>query len=461
MSEWTPGFNTPASEKVKIGYKQLTEQIGCEISAGILPPGFKMPTVRALARSLTITPTTVSRAYKLAEQQGLLIGRVGKGTFVTGAENLSAVIQPGQTQCNLSIIQPNVELAQTELNRAITAMAKHQLNAQLLSYPDENSLEPYKHTALLWLQQQGIEANTPAKLNFAHGAQHVLKVLISILSSALEKIAVEQLTYPGIPAICRMLDRKMVSIAMDEFGVIPQALEQACNQDPSIKVLVLVASYQNPTAAIMPFNRRQELIQVARKHRLWIIDDDIYGFLNKNQVPSLSSIAPDICFYISSLSKCLFPGLRVGYIYGPEQKSELIASYIRTSIWMCSPLSLELADYLISSGDAKTILGKQMAEAGVRQKLTRQILGEFELISQLRSYHVWLKLPEPWGADSFTQEAKKLGVLVSSASYFSTQRGWVPPAIRLSIMAPKNREQLEQGLIKLKILLRTPVLPEF
>ena len=434
------------------GYQALIAALQQDIHSGNLRPGQRLPTIRHLAQQLGVNPTTVARAYKEGERLGLLHSQVGQGTFVHGQLTLDQVIRsPSQaTPLNLSIIQPLLSLAEPALQRALPRLAQQLTSAQL-GYPATPLLPHQRHAAESWLKWLGIPLASGHQILPVHGAQHGLQALLLALSKPGETVASEALCYPGLIALCQSLDRPLQGLAMDDHGLLPEAVADYCSQAP-LRLLFVNVSQQNPTTAIMPLKRRLALIEVARRHGLTLIDDDIYGFTLRGQLPSLYQLAPDCTLSLTSLSKCLLPGLRCGFLCLPESAAEAVQRMIRTHIWMPSPMGLELACQLIESGDAEQICLAQLDEAQARQQLAYQLLGS-NYQHQLRSLHGWLRLPSGLTADQVTHSAHQAGVLVSSASFFATQAPKAPAAIRLGLMACSSRAELHQALTLLQQLI--------
>lgn len=446
MTNWFP------ADLPRPGYGQLVARLQADIHTGHLRPGQRLPPIRQLAQQLGINPTTVARAYRQAEQQGLVHSRVGQGSFVSGQLALEQVIRsPGpEIPLNLSIIQPLLALAEPALQRMLPLLTG-QLSAQQLGYPAQALLPHQHHAALEWLRWLGIPLAAGHQLLPVHGAQQGLQALLLALSEPGETVGAESLCYPGLIALCQSLGRPLQGLAMDEQGLLPEAVAEYCAQMP-LRLLFVTASQQNPTTAIMPLRRRQELIAVARRHRLTLIDDDIYGFTVRGQLPSLYQLGPDCTLSLTSLSKCLLPGLRTGFLCLPPAAAEAVQRVIRTQIWMPSPLGIELSSQLIHSGDAEQICLAQLQEAQARQQLAYHQLGS-RYQHQLRGLHGWLQLPVGISAEHFSQQAEQAGVLVSSASYFTTRGQVTPASVRLGLMATATREELSRAFAILAQLL--------
>ncbi len=447
MTSWQPtGVMQP-------GYQALLTALRQDIQAGILRPGQRLPAIRRLAQQLGVNPTTVARAYTEGERLGLLLSQVGQGTFVRGQLALDQVIHSPSlaTPLNLSIIQPLLSLAEPALQRALPALAQQLTTAQL-GYPASPLLPHQQHAAEAWLNWLGIPLAAGHQILPVHGAQHGLQALLLALSEPGETVASEALCYPGLIALCQSLGRPLQGLAMDELGLLPDAVAEYCAQAP-LRLLFVNVSQQNPTTAIMPLKRRLALIEVARRHKLTLIDDDIYGFTLRGQLPSLYQLAPDCTLSLTSLSKCLLPGLSCGFLCLPDSATDAVQRAIRTHIWMPSPLGLELACQLITSGDAEQICLAQIEEAQARQQLAYHLLGS-NYQHQLRGLHGWLRLPAGLTAEQLTARARQAGVLVSSASYFATDVRQAPAAIRLGLMACASRAQLHQALTLLHGLIQ-------
>ena len=198
------------------------------------------------------------------------------------------------------------------------------------------------------------------------------------------------------------------------------------------------------------------IAEIAREFDLYIIDDDIYGFLETRPAHKpLSAYAPERSVYLTSLSKSLLPALRIGYLYAPPQTLSRLSSMVRSSVWMPSPLMAQLASNLITSGRGAQLVRVQQEEAAERQRLARQLLGSYDIRTQPNSFHVWLELPEPWTSDEFANLARANGVIVVSGSQFLAQRSASTRGVRIALMGP-SRAELGFALTKLVSLLAAP-----
>ncbi|OZG74192.1 GntR family transcriptional regulator [Hahella sp. CCB-MM4] len=457
-------------------YLEIARRIESLIDIGHYAVGSKLPTHRALADEFNTTPVTIAKAYKVLAENGRIESFVGRGSFVRDRSQLKQVIQShfADNEWNFSILQPcyadHLESLHTQLKNSFDQLS----NPGLYGYTEDTGFSAHREAGFAWMQKFGLRTGSAEQTLLTNGAQHALSTLIELYTKPGDRIALEAQTYPGILSIASFLGRQPVAVAMDEYGMLPESLNEVCREYQPAMVII-IPSHQNPTGATMSEDRRRTLASVIQRHPLWLVEDDIYGFLNESPVTPVTDLIPEKSFYISSLSKAISPGLRCGYIKAPQNQVSRLASFIRATVWLASPLMFEVASHLIMSGTAIEMANKQRDIARHRQEIARHALSPYTLSAQKTSFHIWLSLPGNWQADQFTLTAKERGLLVSSGSYFSvdlnqfsvdlnqfnTEPGQlnVEPrqnnAIRLSLMAIADEGSFREGLRELATLLKT------
>lgn len=459
MTMWFPQLQNEPGPR----YLAIADAIADDVKDGKLAPGARLPTHRELASQLGVTVGTVSRAYAETERRGVTTGEVGRGTFVRDLSRKRpefVVVSADSELINLSVNHPASEIHAEEVSKALTALAANPNLAELLSYQPEAGLYRHREAGAQWLRRAGLDAD-PDQIIVTCGGQHALSVILSALTSPGDFIAAEALTYPGIKALADRLNLNVAGIAMDEHGILPEEFSAACeNNGTRLRALMCIPSPQNPTNARMPMERRRQIMEIAKTHGVIIVEDDVYGFLDRNPSP-LTSFAPEQSCYLTSISKSMVPALRVGYVYAPKAILMRVKPQMRASVWMASPLLAEVATQWISDGTANRLADWQREELFARQKIAAAILEEWHGWNGLPSFHIWLRLPEPWQADNFTAQARAHGVAVMPASVFAAGRTIPPQAVRVCLGATKNRAELTQGLEILADILRAPVTPGF
>lgn len=452
MTTWRPDLEQQSGPR----YLAIAEALAEDVAQGRLEPGDRLPTHRDLAWHLGVTVGTVTRAYAEAERRGLIAGEVGRGTFVR--EQLPSAPPSFQDLgsedglIDLSYNFPALETDHALFSEALEGMARDpQLNRHLgyLLGPGRDS---HRAAAADWLKGAGL--NAPAEeIVVTCGAQHAMFLAAAALTRPGEVILTEALTYYGIKSIAEALERQLHGVTLDDQGLVPDSLEAAIRSSGA-RVLYCIPTLQNPTTTVLPETRRRRIVEICRRHDVTIIEDDIYSFLLEAPVTPLSALAPERSFYATSLSKCVAPGLRIGYLRAPLAYHDRIATALRASTLMPSGFMAELATRLIRGGQAKQATDAKRREAEVRQGLARAILPTGHLITHPRCFHAWLTLPRPWRHEDFAAEARRQGVMVGSARVFAVGRQPVPHAVRLCLHAAASREQLKSGLETLSRILR-------
>jgi DNA-binding transcriptional MocR family regulator len=305
---------------------------------------------------------------------------------------------------------------------------------------------------MAWLRSRlpDIAANC---LVIAPGAQSALFAITTMLARPGDIVAAEALCYPGFRALAAQARLQLAPVAMDDEGLLPDALESVCvGQKP--KALYLTPTLHNPTTATMSVGRRQAVIAVARKHNIVLIEDDAYGMVAEKSPPPLAALAPDITWHVAGLAKCLSPALRLAYCAAPDPRAALrLSAAIRATAAMASPLTAAIARVWIENGTAMQLLSAIRQESAERRALAVRLLppGQFKGHD---GFHLWLNLPAPWTRGEFLARLTPLGIgAVGSDAFALTDP---PQALRLGLGAPQTQDELAHGLAVIADLLREP-----
>jgi DNA-binding transcriptional MocR family regulator len=453
VTSWTPDITDRPGPR----YLAIAEAIAEDVSSGRLPTGERLPPHRELAYRLGVTVGTVSRAYAEAQRRGLLSGEVGRGTFVReNATRLGTLddrerLPDGNIDLSLNY-PPGSGFEEDAVRHALRSVADLNDLRPLLGYQHAGATGAQMAVAAEWLGRSGL-AVAPDEIVVTAGLQHAMTVTLAALCEPGDTVAAEALTYPGIRAIGRMQHLRLQGVAMDDAGLTPEALDAACRQS-SVRLLYTIPTLQNPTAIVTPLARRREIADVARQHDVMIVEDDLYGFLLPGAPPRYVDIAPERTVYLASTSKCLMPGLRVGFVRPPRHLVSRLAALVRTTLWMAAPPMMEVFRHLVSSGDADRIVAGRHREAAERQTLARAYLGDYLRETHPMSPHVWLALPETWQGRDFVGHARHRNVTITTAEDFSLTHGTGNGHLRLCLGCPPGRATLEQGLMALREILR-------
>jgi len=452
MTMWMPDMEDRHGAR----YLAIASALADDIRLGRVRPGDRLPTHRDLADELGLTVGTITRAYAEAEKRGLVRGEVGRGTFVT------APVHPDQplripegrpeSVIDMSLNFP-VYMEDPDLQGALRELSRRSDLDLLLRYQPSAGMESHRKAGATWVSGLGLDVSFEDVV-VCSGAQHALTSVLPMVARPGDLILTDELTYPGIKALARLFALELEPVAMDEEGTDPQAFQDMCRRK-DVSAIYCIPTIHNPTTTTASSARRKEIAEIAVRHGVMIIEDDIHGYLLDTPVMPISSYARDNSYYVTSVSKSLAGGLRVGFVVPPAREIERLAMNVAATIWMPSPLSVEVASLWIEDGTAASVAEKKRKEAAARQKLAESVLRQYSFQSHPNAHHLWLELPAPWRSSQFVSEAMSRGVALTPSETFTVGRGPIPHAVRVSLGAAISRRDLEQGLRVLAGLLES------
>jgi DNA-binding transcriptional MocR family regulator len=434
-------------------YRRVALALREDVATGRLPAGSRLPTHRELARALKTTLVTASRAYREAAGWGLTRGEVGRGTFVAAAAaGGRPAIPDGGDVVELTANYVVIAGDETGATRQPAADARLLWEGLERRHPPGGGGE-HRSAGAAWVRR-GAWAPRAAEVVVTSGAQHAILVALAALARP-GGVYVEALTYPGIKRAAHTLGLQTRSVAIDEHGLIPAALAEACGGRPG-GVLFCQPSLHNPTSAIMPGARRLELAELARRLDLALIEDSVYDFLLPDPPPPLAAFAPERTCHIVSGGKAFAPGMRVGYLIAPEPLVPRLQEEVAATGAVAAPSLVDLATRWIADGTAGRLVDARRREVEVRQQIARATLGGLGWISHPCSSHGWLKLPSPWRVEPFVEEARRRGVAVNPAAAFAADAAAAPVAVRICLGPVAERGRLAGALTRLAELVAAP-----
>ncbi|MBS7541533.1 PLP-dependent aminotransferase family protein [Ancylobacter oerskovii] len=442
MKDWVPRIEGREGPR----YLAIAEAIAADIAAGLLVPGDQLPPQRRLAALLGVDFTTVARGYVEAGKRGLIDSTVGRGSFVRKSATGHKAPAPQRLRAadftmNMPPEPDDPELI-ARMQEGYAAVARDLL--PLLRYQGFGGSPLDKDAASAWL---GRRALVPAqeRIFITPGAHPALVGIFSLLAKAGDTVLAEAITYPGIRAITAQLELTLAGVEMDGDGIVPEALEEAIRRHKP-KALYLNPTLQNPLTLTTPERRRTAICAIARRHGLPIVEDDAYGFIASYGPPPLAAIAPDICWHIAGLAKCIGAGLRLAYVVVPDTRSGWsFNAAMRAVAVMASPLMAAVATRWIDDGTADTILRFIRSETAARQKIAARFFEPGTYLSDPLSFNIWLPLAKGWSCPAFAAHVRSTGIGVVASDAF-TVAGPPPEAVRVGLGGPVSRAQLERGL---------------
>ena len=343
-------------------YTQLAQDIQRRIRSGALPPGARLPTVRELAVQLGVTRLTIHTAYSELQAGGWVEATVGRGTFVA-APTEPATVQTdyGHDRSPPSILNDMVRLARLPGMRSLAmADAAPDLyptrdfaraldealtsgGAAVLSYTASQG-DPLLRTSVAELvRERGINA-APDEIVITSGTTQGMALIARTLARPGDTVIVEQPTYLGLLNVLNNQGIRPIGVPVDADGMVVEALEPLL-QEYQPRFIYTIPVFQNPSGVCLSAARRNQLLALSERYRVPIIEDDIYSALvYEGTIPPAikGSDHNSLVLHVSSFSKSLLPGARIGYIIAaPQFIARLVAA--KQADDLCSPPLMQRA----------------------------------------------------------------------------------------------------------------------
>ena len=445
-------------------YTLVADTIRRAIENNTLKVGAKLPPVRELAYRLKITPGTVARAYSILTDEGLLSAEVGRGTFVAPPKTplLDDVwsrqlhLRDDRYDANVSLFSPRLpDVGQVALIRSCLARVAQSDPALFMNYPTRDAYQGVRQAVVDWLSDLPLGAVNADDVVLTHGGQSGLCVVFqTVLRGPKPVVLVEDLSYAGFRRAGELMRAEVVGVKMDKWGIDPDALDHVLRQTPA-QAICVSPEVQNPTGSHTPLERRQEVVEIARRHDLQIIEDDCYR-MGEARAPSYRALAPERGWHVSSISKTLTPALRVGFAIAPrDRSSDLRRSAEYGYFGLAQPLA-ELTRLLLTDPSARRLAQKVREKMGEYVRVAVNALGGFDLNWDPEIPFVWLHLPSGWRAAAFSRAAEREGIQIRSADEFALRDGRAPNAVRIAMNGHVSLRKFEEAMLRLRNLLDNP-----
>lgn len=455
MTNWMPN---PAT-LTRPAFQSLAEQFARAIESGALPVGMRLLPHRKLADVLGLSVQTVSRAYDELIRRGLIAGEVGRGSFVLGpgyeARQPYLPERPGKV-IDLSILKPVVEAMHLEkLRQGFAWLAENLSSPSALSFRPNMVMPHHRAVAVNWLTRQGIPVEEQG-IALTNGATPAITAAVMSVAPPGSGIAAEALTHHTLMPLCNYLGLHLEGLAMDGAGMLPSALAESARRGTT-RAVYLQPNVINPLATAMPVDRREELVDICRKHDLAIIENDILNVMIPDRLPTFAALAPERTLHICGFSKITVPGLRMAYLHAPTRYATAMANRHLVANWMATPPMADLLSYWVSDGTVSELAAWQARAMSERHELAADVLRGAMPICHANSLHLWLQLPQDWTEENFVAEARLRGVAVAAGGAFRASERWRRDAIRISLGSTRA-EELRHGLLTVAAML--PDAPE-
>jgi 2-aminoadipate transaminase len=293
------------------------------------------------------------------------------------------------------------------------------------------------------------------------GSQQGLDLLIRVLLSPGDHVLVERPTYPAALQAFRLAGCAVTSVLSDAQGLNTHALSEQLGAalPGQFRLLYCVPDFANPTGACLPTVRRLDLLALAVRHDLLLIEDDPYGALRFTGEPvasllALSAQVPGAqgrVVYLSSLSKIVAPGLRVGWMVAPGPVRQRCVIAKQTTDLCTSPISQQIAACYLASGALERHLPRLLEGYAEKCKCLLEGIarlgGRLEVQAPAGGMFVWGRLADGSDAQALFDRAIEQNVMFVPGRAFYAE-GADPASLRLSFAAP-GLAHIEEGVRRL------------
>lgn len=470
-------------------YRQLHRQIRDRILDGSLGAGERLPATRELALQLDLNRATVSSAYALLEEDGLIHGHVGRGSFVAQVHRPGSGFVPqngGPARgmgAGLSEAAPVVGFVSQNAPFAAVAHGAAPASAEIsfaTSRPHAGlfPLDSFRlscqevlatevaHTVLQLgsplgyppLRQYLLEDAEERQIGRANddilitnGCQQAMDLIARALLTPNDTVLVEEPIYPGLKSVFAQARVRLVGMPVGPQGINLEDFSRLVESERP-RMAVLTPSFQNPTGATLSLGAREAVLETARRAGVLLVENDLYSALRYRgaDVPPIKAIdGADDVVLLGSFSKVAFPGLRVGWVIAPrplirrlaevKQATDLHTDQLSQAVLLRFAESGRLAEHLRHVRSA----GFEQLEAAIAA--CERYLPEGSAFTRPDGgLNLWVHLPSPLDAGALLSAAQARGVSYLPARYFAVNR-LEERAFRLSF-GGLTPQEIERGL---------------
>jgi DNA-binding transcriptional MocR family regulator len=329
-------------------YLQIRNQIRELILTGALPESSRLPPQRELASALRVNRTTVVNAYQELAADGLVDATIGRGTVVRSTERPASPVPPTplpwaevfslrtrttrdplirdvMTLCaqedviSFAAGVPAPDLYPLDEFRAVVDEVLARDGRTLLQYCPTEGYLPLREWLAAHMAERGARVSARNMLVLA-GSQQGLDLVARLLLDPGDVVITESPSYLGVLQVFQAAGVRLLTVPLDEQGMQVDLLEQILARSRP-KLIYTLPTFQNPTGVTLSLERRYQLLALAQRYQVPILEDDPYGELRYEGTPMPALKALDRhghVLYLSTFSKMLFPGLRLGWLVAPE-----------------------------------------------------------------------------------------------------------------------------------------------
>lgn len=433
---WVPSAEVRGRRPV---YLALAAQLEEDILDKRLPEGARLPPQRELADFLDLDFTTVTRAYNLCREKGLIHGVTGRGTFVAPRTRYDAA-----EVVDCAVVQGFPEIGAPEITAAARDVLARPSATALFSYRDRDGTPSSIVAARKWFARHGVDVDRRHVAVFP-GAQGAISAALLALFHPGDAIAVDEFTYANFISLARLAHLKLAPVKSDRNGMRPDALEAAA-ASRNLKGIFMMPNDANPTGRTLSERRKKELAGVIRAQKLLLIEDDSKLLPPGENHRTLFARIPERTIFIAGSTRNIAPGIRATFMAFPEEFGERILNALHHLTIKAGILDTEILAELILSGRAEKILFQKAQKARKANALFDAVFPSAPKASATAFFRT-LPLPGTSGhGQAIEARFRALGVSVCHSDRFSVKPGHPDSFLRISISSTPTLSQLKTAL---------------
>lgn len=455
-------------------YIQLYQKLKELIEKGVMEENQKLPPIRRLAEQLDVNNVTVVNAYKLLEEEGLVLKKVGSGTYVAPLltkidrdvplDEEMELMNQGQMTLKQNAISfatatPDPDLFPIQdVKNAINQILERD-GGEVFGYQESLGYLPLREAICQYLAVRNMDCQVK-NIQVVSGAQQGIDILSKALLNYGDVVFTEEPTYSGAISAFKSRGAKVIGIPVRAGGLDLDVLEMRLREYQP-KFLYIMTTFQNPTGYSYSQEKKKQLLTMAREWNLAIVEDDCLSelyFSDEPPTPLRAMEGAEDVIYIKSFSKVFLPGFRIAFMVTPEEIIGRMMAAKHTSDISSSGLIQRTFDLLLRKGLwEKHIEGMRQVYREKYQYFVR-LLAE-HIPSQVQytvpggGLNFWLSLPEGYSSNQLYKQCIAEGVAFVPGSVFAPD-GRPNRHFRLSIALVEEEEMLT-GIRVLSQVIRT------
>lgn len=446
----------PDRKAKKAIYKQLAEYLENGIADGTFPPDKPLPSERYLAKELNINRSTVVAAYDELESNGLIQRNRGSGTTISKdiwgitkkrIPSWNRYIEAGSFLPNLPITQ---QIRKEAVEHKLINLASGELSEDLfpmddlreitstrsfigsLGYDHPQGSAILRNTITNHVRQFRKIDTSPSSILITSGAQQALHLVVQCLLKPGDAVILEDPSYNYNLPIFKSAGIKPYFLSVDKNGINPDEI-LSLHKKHRIRMIFLNPAFQNPTGSLLNEGQRKAILEISSEHGIPVVEDDPYSLTSftGKPVPTLKSM--DVhgnVLYISSLSKIVASGLRIGWIIGPTPVIERLSDAKQQIDFGHASYTQWIANDFLESKNFHVHIKRLVKELEKRRDQIVNSLGLY-LKNQVEFYipqggiHIWCRLNKEFNEVKLLEESIKRGVIYVPGSTLGSKRGFV------------------------------------